>query len=544
METTWKTLCISLVSMIVLLSILSSVHAEFNYSESILEQEMSVNILNNIESSASRVIVNLSIVPINDERQTSIINAYPPGNLFTAETKDVIFKFNEKGTLLFGLDSNVKTRLLIKPLKFISLDNMNALTDTQELIKYKKPSNYADSENSIVRSKAEQLTQNTNNSVEALFILADYIKNSMNYNLGHQDLQKASQILQEKQGVCAHYTILFIAMTRALGFPSRYISGVAYSNKVGDFEEHAWAEIYIPEQGWVPFDVTFGQYGWLDTSHVALKESMDAGESSVRYDYINGHIQTNQIEIKTKVLSYNNNNFSSNISFSLEPYQDKVSQESYLPLKVRIENKNDYFISLPLRVSIAPEVYGKSEKTLLLEPNSIQETYFLVYFPYKVKCSQGCKTYVEVMDAFGDFEQHEVIFSNFNEKITLQDALDIINEPKPQDIDFYCRFSNLTEQESISKTITCFVKTKEQEKLKLCYQQQCVEQVFEKDKLTSVPIIIQTNQTKACIKLEDTNITLDSCAIQEDQKKGSWLSRFFEWINFELDGFFLFLRTL
>ncbi len=46
---------------------------------------------------------------------------------------------------------------------------------------------------------------------------------------------------------------------RLLGFPARYVSGYLMMNDRIDQEAtHAWAEAYIPDIGWVGFDVSNG----------------------------------------------------------------------------------------------------------------------------------------------------------------------------------------------------------------------------------------------------------------------------------------------
>ena len=533
-----KEMILILASFVLLSILISLTSAEFPYSENIQEQTMSIRIENSLYTSASRLNVNMTMFPLDDERQASVINAFPQENLIPS-IDTINFRFNEKGTVVFGVESEVRTRFLLKKLKEISLEELKEQANTSELEIYKKPSTYSDSDNFMIKNKALQLTK-SNNSIEILYSLAEYVRNSMNYNLEKQDLRKASEIFQEKQGVCSHYTILFISLARSLGFPSRYVSGVAYSNKINDFQEHAWAEVYIPDYGWVPFDVTFGQYAWLDSSHVAFKKSIDAGEPSAKYRYSGGYIQPDQILIKTNVSSYLGF-VDSNITIKVEPYKDEVSQESYVPIKVRVTNNNNYYVALPVRVSIAPQVYGKIQKILLLEPNSFQETYFLIYLPYEEKCSRGCKTYVEIIDLFNNSQTQELIFSDFKEKVSLQEALQVINEPKSGDIDFYCKLGNSTDE---NKTLICSIKSKESEKLTLCYKEQCYEQNLEKDKLTEVPIEIQTNQTNACIQLKDSNLTLNSCVNVENEKKKSFLAKILDWINFQLTGFIFFIQSI
>ena len=66
----------------------------------------------------------------------------------------------------------------------------------------------------------------------------------------------AEHVLQTRQGVCQDMTHLAMGMLRALGIPTRYISGLL-SGQVG--ETHAWLEFMHPTLGWLPSDPTRGQ---------------------------------------------------------------------------------------------------------------------------------------------------------------------------------------------------------------------------------------------------------------------------------------------
>jgi transglutaminase-like putative cysteine protease len=66
----------------------------------------------------------------------------------------------------------------------------------------------------------------------------------------------AVKALAAKRGDCVEYADLFVALCRAKNIPARVIKG--YVTKFDDAPEHAWAEVYLTELGWVPFDLTYG----------------------------------------------------------------------------------------------------------------------------------------------------------------------------------------------------------------------------------------------------------------------------------------------
>ena len=99
-------------------------------------------------------------------------------------------------------------------------------------------------------------------------------------------------------GVCQDHVHIFLATTRLLGFPSRYVSGYLMLNntRIQD-ASHAWAEVFIENLGWVGFDISNGISP--DDKYVKL---------AVGFDYldvipISGiRVGDSDEEIKTKIL--------------------------------------------------------------------------------------------------------------------------------------------------------------------------------------------------------------------------------------------------
>jgi len=66
----------------------------------------------------------------------------------------------------------------------------------------------------------------------------------------------AAQALAARSGVCQDYAHLFIAAAKVLGIPARYVGGYLLTGdepRVYD-ANHAWAEAYVEDLGWVGFD--------------------------------------------------------------------------------------------------------------------------------------------------------------------------------------------------------------------------------------------------------------------------------------------------
>ena len=91
------------------------------------------------------------------------------------------------------------------------------------------------------------------------------------------------QILETGRGVCQDYTHVMIAIARAWGIPSRYVSG--YLHREGAPGEqtpagasHAWAEFLLPDLGWLGFDPTNDTLA--DHRHVRIAVGRDYADAA------------------------------------------------------------------------------------------------------------------------------------------------------------------------------------------------------------------------------------------------------------------------
>ena len=85
--------------------------------------------------------------------------------------------------------------------------------------------------------------------------------------------------LQKKSGTCRDYTVLFVAVCRAVGLAARFVSGYQEGDPNKGPEQsvhdlHAWAEVYIPGGGWRGFDPTLGLA--VGEGHIAIAAAANA----------------------------------------------------------------------------------------------------------------------------------------------------------------------------------------------------------------------------------------------------------------------------
>lgn len=69
------------------------------------------------------------------------------------------------------------------------------------------------------------------------------------------------EALAARRGVCQDFAHIFIALSRRVGIPTRYVSGYLFRDRSGhdrsaDDATHAWVEAFLPPIGWVGLDPT------------------------------------------------------------------------------------------------------------------------------------------------------------------------------------------------------------------------------------------------------------------------------------------------
>jgi len=96
--------------------------------------------------------------------------------------------------------------------------------------------------------------------ISSLHALSETIASRVAYEPGMTEVTTtAEDALKAGHGVCQDHTHVMLAAARALGYPSRYVSGyLMMDDRVEQDAAHAWAEIRVPEIGWVGFDVSNG----------------------------------------------------------------------------------------------------------------------------------------------------------------------------------------------------------------------------------------------------------------------------------------------
>ncbi|HXB51770.1 MAG TPA: transglutaminase family protein [Rhizomicrobium sp.] len=109
--------------------------------------------------------------------------------------------------------------------------------------------------------KIADLEKPVGDPLSALLTLQRGIYDSFEYESGITEVNSPIEVaLDERRGVCQDFAHIMIAIARAWGIPTRYVSGYLYHKGSRDRSAadatHAWVEAYLPSLGWVGFDPT------------------------------------------------------------------------------------------------------------------------------------------------------------------------------------------------------------------------------------------------------------------------------------------------
>lgn len=111
---------------------------------------------------------------------------------------------------------------------------------------------------------AREITAGENTFMEKAKRLFEYVNSNLEYVNWSDDPHSALQTLRRGRGSCDDYSLLYIALCRAVGIPARYVSGYRFNPREVHRREvelepfaHAWVEINLLGKGWITVDPTY-----------------------------------------------------------------------------------------------------------------------------------------------------------------------------------------------------------------------------------------------------------------------------------------------
>ena len=111
--------------------------------------------------------------------------------------------------------------------------------------------------------EAETIVRGTDDVRFRAEAIMHFIYEAFDYVAGSTHVASTiEEVFPQRRGVCQDFAHIMIALCRAAGIPSRYVSGYFYVDRPVDHPannsavSHAWVECFLPGVGWVAYDPT------------------------------------------------------------------------------------------------------------------------------------------------------------------------------------------------------------------------------------------------------------------------------------------------
>ncbi|MGM5480260.1 MAG: transglutaminase-like domain-containing protein [Nanobdellota archaeon] len=443
---------------------------------------------------------------------------------FEQEDTHLFFEWQSpsQSTLLFNYQSQLQTKTHSMPIQekiSYPLDNIPL-----SLNPYLKHTTHIDSSPEI-REQALSLARGQDDLFIIEAIIAQWIYDAIEYDLQTTTAdanQPSSWVMEHRYGVCDEITNLFISMNRELGIPARFISGLAYSElaQTSDhWEQHGWAEVYFPTIGWVPYDVTYNQLGYIDSTHIALDKSVEGLSPAISYEYAG-----KDVSIQSQPLSYTTTILSkgkleeSRVDVTPLLFSTTTGFDSYNYLQVNVTNPTNEYVTEQITLHPVQKLIidGSQSKFVVLEPHQSKQLYWMFHtnktldkdytytFPLVLSTpfSRSVNTTYSLKKGFDAYTKEYIssLISTPEQETTVSNST--LNCTGKQTL-----FLNETQ------IITCTLNATQQEfPFTLCYEQKCKElsKPTSSVNFTIIPTQAQTTTATIIASSQSTNFITNS----------------------------------
>jgi hypothetical protein len=146
----------------------------------------------------------------------------------------------------------------------------------QEHEEFLGPSAYIQCTDQRIIDKAREITGDDKRAKNAAAKLVTGVYNLLEKN-PTASLPSALDVLEMRKGDCNEHAILFTALARAAGIPTKIYVGLVNLDGYA-YYYHAWCAVWLGS--WIPVDPTFNQFP-ADVGHLKLKEGEIAEQAVV-----------------------------------------------------------------------------------------------------------------------------------------------------------------------------------------------------------------------------------------------------------------------
>ncbi len=160
--------------------------------------------------------------------------------------------------------------------------NRAQTTPDADMARYLEPSVVVPSHDPRMRALAREIASGEDRARARIARILDWLQRNIRKEA--VDVFSALDVLEGRRAECQGHAYLYAALARALGLPTRVVNGLVYSEELGGFLYHSWAETHVGG-AWLAVDPTFGQLP-ADATHLKLIEGERLAELMPLVDLI------------------------------------------------------------------------------------------------------------------------------------------------------------------------------------------------------------------------------------------------------------------
>ncbi|GMW01042.1 MAG: hypothetical protein AMXMBFR84_21790 [Candidatus Hydrogenedentota bacterium] len=131
---------------------------------------------------------------------------------------------------------------------------------------YLSPGAFIQSNDPAIREQARAIVGKESDSWKQVSLLYTWVFENID-KIPALSIPSATEVLASRRGDCNEHTVLFTALARSLGIPTRIAIGLMWGEDGKCFYYHAWPEVFMDKWIWV--DPTYGQL-IADATHIKL----------------------------------------------------------------------------------------------------------------------------------------------------------------------------------------------------------------------------------------------------------------------------------
>jgi len=147
----------------------------------------------------------------------------------------------------------------------------SAINLAQSNDSYCKNDKFWETKDPLIRRTSERIHGSSRDTGDFLSRTFAWVRDNMKLRDPQPNRLGAARAIRELIGDCDEMSDLFIALCRAANVPSRRVVGIFYHGQRSEsrpFDWHAWAEVQVSKDVWVPFDPSLNYFAAISDRHL------------------------------------------------------------------------------------------------------------------------------------------------------------------------------------------------------------------------------------------------------------------------------------